>query len=206
MAELTITTIRPELAAACADLERRCFPHADPADLLNETDALAYCEVFPDGFFVIRDGDVVVGQGAGIRVDFDFAHPQHTLRELVGEDYCRNHRPDGPWYYGTDIAVDPTYRRRGIGQKLYELRKDLVRRLGLRGILAGGHMPGFAKHKHTMSAEAYIAAVARGELYDPTLTFQLQNGFRAVCALRDYLRDEETDSWSSLIVWDNPDV
>lgn len=205
MGELRVTPVTPALAAACAALERRCFPHADPAELIGESDVLAQCEVFPEGFFVVLDGDEVVGQAAGIFVDFDFDHPQHRILEVVGADYCRNHRPDGAWYYGTDIAVDPAHRRRGIGRRLYDLRKDLVRRTNRRGIVAGAHLPGFAEHKHAMSAEAYIAAVARGERHDPTLSFQLGQGFRAVAALADYLHDPSIDSWAALIVWDNPD-
>lgn len=205
MAELRVVTLTPELAPACAALELACFPHADPAELLSEADIRASAEVFPEGFFVVLEGDTVVGQGAGIFLDFDFAHPRHRIVELTGEHQCAAHRADGAWYYGTDIAVHPGRRRRGIGKILYECRKELVRRTKRRGIIAGGHIPGFAEHKHHMSAEDYIQAVVRGERYDPTLSFQLQNGFRVVCALPDYLKDEATDSWSALIVWDNPD-
>ena len=206
MAELRVVTITEALAPACAALERRCFPHADPAELLGEADIRASARIFPEGFFVVLDGDRVVGQGAGIFLDFDFARPQHTILEITGEHQCGNHREDGAWYYGTDIAVDPAYRRRGVGRRLYDLRKDLVRRRGKRGILAGGHIPGFADHKHAIDAATYIDRVVRGELYDPTLSFQLRSGFRVLCALENYLKDEATDSWSALIRWDNPDV
>jgi GNAT superfamily N-acetyltransferase len=103
------------------------------------------------------------------------------------------------------MAVHPDHRRRGIGRMLYGLRKDLVRRHGKRGILAGASLPGFASHKHAMSAAEYIDRVVRGELYDSTLSFQLNNGFRAITALENYLKDEAIDSWAALIVWDNPD-
>jgi hypothetical protein len=38
--------------------------------------------------------------------------------------------------------------RRGIGKRLYELRKEVVRRYNKKGIIAGGHIVGFADHKH----------------------------------------------------------
>jgi hypothetical protein len=56
-----------------------------------------------------------------------------------------------------------------------------------------------------MHADDYVAEVRAGRLYDPTLTFQLENGFEAVCALADYMADPAVDSWASLIVWHNPD-
>lgn len=206
MGELRYTNLTADLAPQCAALELLAFPHADPNDLLSEEDIREYAEMFPEGFFVCLDGDRVVGQGAGIFLDFDFEHSQHTIVEITGEHQCGNHDPDGDWYYGTDIVVHPEHRRRGIGKRLYELRKELVQRSGKRGIIAGGHMPGFADHKHEMSAAEYVQRVADGEIYDSTLTFQLGNGFEIRGVLENYLHDETIDNWSALIVWENPEV
>jgi len=200
---LVYRTLTPDLAQQCADLELRSFPTADPDELLDASDVAAYAETFPEGFFVCLDGDRVVGQAAGILLDFDFDNYQHTLADITGEHQCGNHDPAGDWYYGTDIAVDTEYRRHGIGRELYRLRKDLVRRLGKAGIIAGGYMVGYPEHKHTMTAHEYIAAVRDGEIYDPTLTFQAENGFELIGALEHYLPSEATDGWSALIVWRN---
>jgi GNAT superfamily N-acetyltransferase len=205
MSELRFVNLTEDLAPQCAALELACFPHTDPEELISEADMRAYADTFPEGFFVCLDGDRVVGQAAGIFLDFDFEHPQHGIIEITGEHQCGNHDPDGAWYYGTDIVVHPDQRRRGIGQKLYDLRKDLVRRTNRRGIIAGGHIPGFADHKHQMSAADYVSKVAAGGLYDATLSFQLQNGFEARGVLENYIDDEATDGWSALIVWENPD-
>jgi GNAT superfamily N-acetyltransferase len=200
---LRYTTLTTDLAAQCAELELIAFPHADPDELLSVEDITAYAETFPEGFFVVLDNDTVVGQAAGILLDFDFDHPQHTIVEITGEHQCGNHHASNDWYYGTDIVVHPRYRKQGIGRRLYELRKKLVVRLGKRGIIAGGYMPGFAGHKQTMTAQAYIDSVRNGSLYDPTLTFQMEQGFDLECALENYLADEATDGWSALIIWRN---
>lgn len=205
MSEFTIQNLTAELAEQCAGLERMAFPLADPSELLSADDIRAYAETFPEGFFVVLDGDRVVGQGAGIFLDFDFEHPQHTIAGITGEHQCGNHDPDGDWYYGTDIVVHPDYRRRGIGRRLYELRKEVVRRYNKRGIIAGGHLDNYLAYKEQMTAPEYIEQVGRAEIYDATLTFQMENGFRIQGALSDYLRDEATDGWAALIVWDNPD-
>ncbi|MBW2275596.1 MAG: GNAT family N-acetyltransferase [Deltaproteobacteria bacterium] len=125
--------------------------------------------------------------------------------EITGEHQCGNHDPDGDWYYGTDIVVNPEYRRRGIGKRLYELRKEIVRRYNKKGIIAGGHIVGYADHKHDMSAAEYVDKVAKREIYDSTLTFQLDNGFEVRGVLADYLEEEAIDNWAALIVWENPD-
>ena len=200
---LVYTTLTAELVEQCAALELESFPHADPDELLSAEYLAAYANTFPEGFFLALDGDRVVGQAGGILLDFDFESPQHTIVEITGENQCGNHDPDGNWYYGTDIAVHPDYRRLGIGRELYNLRKGLVERLGKRGIIAGGHMPGFANHKMDMTASEYIDAVRSGDIYDATLTFQMEQGFELVAPLENYMADEATDGWSALIVWRN---
>ncbi len=205
MTELRVQNLSAGLAEQCAALERLAFPLAEPSELLSADDIRAYAEVFPEGFFVVLEGDRVVGQGAGIFVDFDFDRPEHTIAGITGEHQCGNHDPDGAWYYGTDIVVHPEYRRRGIGRMLYGLRKEVVNRHNKRGIIAGGHLDNYLAHKADMSAPEYIERVSRGEIYDATLTFQIENGFQIRGALPDYLPDEATDGWAALIVWENPD-
>jgi GNAT superfamily N-acetyltransferase len=204
MSELRYQNLTVDWAPACRELELSIFTHANPDELLSQSDFEAYARVFPEGFFLCIDGDRLAGQAGGICLDFDFDHPQHSIVEITGENQCGNHDPEGDWYYGTDIAVRPEYRRRGIGRQFYERRKNFVIEQGKKGIVAGGHMPGFGEHKHELSAEEYVAKVSAGEIYDATLTFQIENGFEIRGVLENYIDDEETEGWSALIVWQNP--
>ncbi|MGF1618884.1 MAG: GNAT family N-acetyltransferase [Acidimicrobiia bacterium] len=200
--EIQLVNLVESMAPALAAIELACFPMANPDDLLGEDDIREYARVFPEGYFVAMEGDTPVGMGAGIFLDFDFSNPQHTIAEITGEHQCGNHDPRGEWYYGTDITVLPDYRGRGIGGMLYEARKDLVRRHGKRGIIAGGSLPGFFAYKSEMTIGEYVDAVVRGEIRDPTLSFQLDNGFEVRGLLENYIEDEADDGWATLIVWE----
>lgn len=196
----------PQHAEVLEQLELACFPTAFPADLYDAAEYVVLAEDFAEGCFVGLDGEEVVAAGLGVRTQFDFESPQHNMHDLLEANGTESgHDAEGPWYYGTDIIVRQDYRRRGIGKELYDLRKDVCRNLNLAGIVAGGVIPGFADHKHNMSADDYVAKVGQGELYDPTLTFQLENGFTAPCALANYITDPAVDDYASLIVWHNPE-
>jgi len=199
---IEIRNLDASMADQLEEIEHLSFPMANRGDLLSADDIRAYATVFPKGYFVAMLDGWPVGQGAGIYLDFDFDHPQHTIAGISGEHQCGNHDPDGEWYYGTDISVHPDYRGRGIGRLLYEARKDLVRRDGKRGIIAGASLPGFFDHKVSMSAAEYVEKVVAGELTDPTLSFQLSNGFEVRGMLDGYLDDRADDGWAALIVWE----
>ena len=138
---LCYRSIESRWADALEALELRAFPNVDPADLYCAAELRDLAEAFPEGNFVVLDGDEPIAMGLGVRVDFDLERPQHRLKDLMAQGGRAGHDPDGEWYYGTDVSVDPRYRRRGIGSRLYDLRKGVCRELGLRGIIAGGVIP-----------------------------------------------------------------
>jgi ribosomal protein S18 acetylase RimI-like enzyme len=205
LSEVAIVNLVREMAPALEQIELACFPMANPEDLLSKEDIEAYADIFPEGYFVALIDGRPVGMGAGIYLDFDFDHPQHDIAEITGEHQCGNHDPSGHWYYGTDITVLPQHRGRGIGKMLYVERKGLVARDNKKGIIAGGSLPGYFDHKSEMSIDRYVDKVVAGELTDPTLTFQLSNGFEVKGLLENYIEDEADDGWAALIVWPNPD-
>jgi len=198
---LRYVNLETRWAKELEELELRCFPSVNPDDLYNAEELRELAEVFPEGNFVVLDGETPIAMGLGVRVHFDLSDPQHKVKDVISP-FNAGHNPEGEWYYGTDISVDSRYRRRGIGSRLYDLRKEVCRTLGLRGIIAGGVIPGYAAHKQSMSAAEYVEKVASGELYDRTLSFQIENGFEARGVLKDYMEDPEVDGWASLIVWE----
>lgn len=206
MPDITYVNLHEDYAEELETLERATFPSIAHDDLYDAHELAVLARTFPEANFVAFDGDRAIGMGLGILVQFDFANPEHTLQEIMGEDGIEHHSIDHDWYYGTDISVNPEYRGQGIGAKLYELRKEAVRSLGKKGIIAGGVIPGYAEHLHDMTAAEYIDKVSAGELYDSTLTFQLGNGFVAHGPIPGYINDASVGHNAVLITWPNPDL
>ena len=200
-----IETIKPEHAEALEELQRICLPTLGDDELLLKEHFLKHYELFPEGNFVAKIDEQIVGLGSGFLCDFDFEHPQHRYMDIIEGGYYTGHDPSGDWYYGSDISVHPKFRRRGIGGKLYKARKDVVKRLNKKGIVAGGLIPTYVQYKNKMTVHEYVKKVVAGEIYGKTLTFQLNNGFKVRGMIENYIEDEASDNWSTLIVWDNPD-
>jgi GNAT superfamily N-acetyltransferase len=205
MSEIIVRPFCPEHIEQMVQLQRICFPSVPSQDLSSAEEFRHIHEVFPSGTFVALDGQRVVGTASGLYVDFDFTHPLHTITDITGLDGYSNHNPHGEYYYGTDICVHPNYRGRGIASMLYAARKELVRQDNKKGIIAGGFLPGYAKYKDTMPAPDYVARVITGRLFDPTLSFQLKQGFVVLGMLPNYMMVRASNGWATLIYWLNLD-
>ena len=201
MTEIVITNTRPAHIPALVALQIVCYPTLADTSRFKAVHFESHLRMFPEGQWVALEGARVVGMSGGFRYTFDLARPHHTFDEIIDYGYFTRHDPAGEHFYGADVSVHPEYRGRGIGRRLYDARKDLVRRLGLKGIVTGAMIPGFADYKHTMDAPTYVARVVAGELVDPTLSMQLRQGFRVHGLLPNYLPDSATDGWAVLIEW-----
>lgn len=205
MSNLVITTLKPEHFEQLEQLQRTVYPTLGAQELMRVEHFASQYRIFPEGQIVVLDGARVIGQGSGFFLDFDFEHPAHTFAGICDNFYFRTHDPNGAYYYGADISVHPDYRGRGIGKMIYQARKELLRRYNRRGIVAGGLIPGYVRFKKRMSVQEYVDLVVAGELTDPTLTFQLKQGFVVRGLIENYIEDSASDNWATLIVWENPD-
>src|SRR5690606_24310988 len=128
---------------------------------------------FPEGQFVATYEGEVVGYCSTFRIAEEVALHAHTWRSVTGGGYGSRHDATEDWLYGMEVCVDPQRRGLRIGRRLYDARKKLCVRLGLKGIVFGGRLPGLSrKIKQFGSAEAYVEAVKEDRLRDATLSFQ----------------------------------
>ena len=205
MNEIKIVNLLPEHAEALAQMQIDCFPTMGVSERISAEQFRHHYTLFPEGNFVALDGDRVVGLGSGFFINFDFDDPDHTFSGIIDNGWYNHHNPDGDYYYGADISVHPSMRGHGIGRLLYEARKGVVKAYNKKGIVAGGLLPGFAKHKGQMTIHEYVEKVVAGKLFDGTLSFQLRNGFVVRKLLQNYVIDTASDNWATLIEWVNPD-
>jgi ribosomal protein S18 acetylase RimI-like enzyme len=189
------------------ELCRLCYPHDIP---WTEEQLLAHQRVFPEGQFVAVDraSGRIVGMAASLIVRWDDYDLGTNWQDFTSKGTFANHDPvRGRTLYAAEIMVHPSVRRRGIAGRLYPARRDLVALLGLLRIRAGGRLRGYHRYASTMSAEQYVGAVVSGSLTDPTLSFQLSQGFRAIGVVQHYLEpDPESLGHAAVIEWLNPNA
>ncbi|MDP2318405.1 MAG: GNAT family N-acetyltransferase [Acidobacteriota bacterium] len=170
----------------------------------------SHLEVFPEGQFVAieRGSGRVVGIAASLIVLWDDYEFTYDWRAFTANGYFTNHDPAaGRTLYGAEVMSDPACRGGGIGKALYRARRELVERLGLLRIRAGARLRGYHRYAAAMSAEEYTLKVVRGELSDPTVSFQLAQGFHVMAVVEGYLRhDPESLGYAAVIEWINAAV
>lgn len=198
--ETTLLNTQPEHCEQLEELQYACFPTLDDDQRFKAKHYRKHIELFPEGQFVALDGDRVVSATTTLRLHFDLEHVDHNFDEVIAGGWLTSHQPDGVWLYGADIGTHPEYRGRGIARALYAARQELVWRLGLKGQVTAGMIPGYNTHRAEMSIEEYYERVARGDLFDPTVSMQMKTGFEPRGLLANYLNDPVCDNYSVLLV------
>jgi hypothetical protein len=101
--------------------------------------------------------------------------------------------------------VHPAYRGRGVGGKLIEVRYDVVRRLNLRGMVAGSLIRDYHQVGDRVPVDTYVREVVAGQRFDSNLSKQLNKGFEVYGLIPNYSDAEESLGWGVVIAWQNPD-
>jgi GNAT superfamily N-acetyltransferase len=175
----------------------------------TEQQLASHVDVFPEGQFVAIDGSGnIVGMAASLIIHWDDYEFDATWRDFTNDGTFTNHDPvNGRTLYGAEVMVDPERQGMGIGSLLYAARIDLARRLKLRRIRAAARLRGYHRFADRFSADEYAARVVRGEIKDPTLSFQIKHGFKVLGVVSGYLRhDAESLGHAAVIEWQNPEV
>lgn len=165
-------------------------------------------QTFPEGQFVALFDGKIIGYSATIRISSAHAFKPHNWAEISGDGYGTTHDTEGDYLYGLETCVHPAYWHHHVGHRIYNERKELCIRMGLKGIIAGGRMEEFAKEVKTVKTpEKYIEMVQQERIIDHTLLFQLHNGFEVMGVLKDYLpEDKKSLGYATHLIWHNPEI
>jgi GNAT superfamily N-acetyltransferase len=189
---------------AVAEVSRAVYPASPP---WSHGQLQSHLDVFAEGQQVALLRGRLVAMAASLIVLWDDYSMDTSWRDFTDAGMFTNHDAEGHTLYGAEIMVHPSCQGQGVGKRLYAARRDLVRRLGLWRIRAGARLSGYHHYAEALSPEDYTVKVIRGELSDPTLTFQLKQGFEVIGVARNYLRhDPESLGHAAVIEWLNPDL
>lgn len=197
-----IRTTRPEDFDQIDALALRDYETGWPRECLA-----SHLEVFPEGQLVATPADDdsrVIGFAASLIILWDEYDADEDWYDYTDDGMFTNHDPDhGHTLYGADVIVDRGMRRLGIGSALYAARRRLVREHGLWRIRAHSRLIGYHRHAAELTPQQYVRRVLRGEIADPTLNFQLRQGFHVLGVVSDYLDDDPARSrgHAALIEW-----
>ncbi|MDP9015613.1 MAG: GNAT family N-acetyltransferase [Thermoproteota archaeon] len=197
---------RPEDIPKIIDLQKESFPYLARYGNIWHTEELeSHLRIFPKGQFVAVEPDgIVVGSASTLIVQLDPPYTEHTWKEITASGMFTNHNSSGDSLYGADISTHPKHRHEGIGGILYDARKELVIGLNLRRMIAGGRLFNYSEYADRMSPSEYANKVIKRELKDPVLSFELDNGFKFIKILPNYLDDVRSMNYASFIEWLNP--
>lgn len=171
-------------------------------------DARAYelqFRAFPEGQFLAEFDGQVVGYATSVIVQLDDAAPIYRYPEITGAGTFSTHTPSGDTLYGADIAVLPQFRGRGVSRRLYQKRKQLMRRYNLRRMVAYGRLPGYSDYAGKMTAQEYVDKVTAGELHDRALNTHLSAGYQVKEVVLDLVWDDSSLNYCTFLEMPNPD-
>jgi ribosomal protein S18 acetylase RimI-like enzyme len=204
---VTVRNTFPEDITKIVDLQKESFPYlARYGNIWHPEELESHLRIFPEGQFVAVEPDgTVVGSASTLIVSLNPEYAEHSWKEITANGMFANHNPHGDSLYGADISTHPKYRHEGIGSMLYDIRKELVIRLNLRRLIGGGRLFNYCEYADKISASEYAQKVIRGEFRDPVLSFELENGFKFIKILPNYLDDVRSLNYASFIEWLNPE-
>jgi GNAT superfamily N-acetyltransferase len=187
------------------DLQKQSFPLMAKDGLIwDEHHLKSHIRIFPEGQFCAELGGKIIASSSSLVTSLKPDYQEHTWKEVTAHGMFTNHTLNGDSLYGADISTHPDSRGLGIATLIYESRKALAVKLNLRRMIAGGRLFNYCEYAKEMSAQEYAEKVVKGKLKDLVLSFQLDNGFRFIKILPNYMKDSRSLNYASFIEWINP--
>lgn len=205
--EVIIRKTASDDIAKIVSLQKESFPYlARSGNIWHPDELQSHLQIFPEGQCVADLDGQVIGSASSLIVQLEPEYADHTWKEITGNGMLTTHNPNGDSLYGADISTHPKYRHEHIGKRLYDYRKELIIKLNVRRMISGGRLFNYCEYADKVSALEYAQNVIQGELRDPVLSFELDNGFSFVKILPNYMDDIRSLNFASFIEWLNPNV
>jgi len=206
--QVLVRPTEPRDFEAITDMSLRVYPDPRLEPWLPK-ELASHRDVFPEGQMVAVDPDTdrVLGMTASLIVTWDDYDLDVNWDDFTACGMFTNHDPTGRTLYGAEVMVHPDAQGMGVGKQLYRARRDLVRRLHLRRIRAGARLRGYSRFADQLTPEQYVLKVIQGQIGDPTLSFQIKQGFRVIAVTHNYLtHDPSSQGVAAVIEWINHQV
>lgn len=201
---VSVRQMTAEDIPAVVELQARVYP--ERALAWSPEELSQHLAVFPEGQLVaVDETGRLLGSASSMIIDWDDYAESAKWSTITGNGTFSTHNPLGKTLYGADMCVDPEARQQGIGSLLYRARKKLIQDRGLKRLLTGGRIPGYALVAQEMTPQEYVADVVRGKRKDVTLSFQLANGLVVLDVVPEYLDDPQSRGFATLLEWLNPE-
>lgn len=202
--KIKIRSWRREDIQSVIDCHRAAYPEYDEDAYYTERYYELQFDAFPEGQMLAEIDGRVVGYATALIVQLEDDAQTYTYDEITGGGTFATHDPSGDTLYGADIGVDEAFRGLGISRMLYDARKRLMQRYNLRRMVAYGRIPGYNEHAGKMTADEYVQKVVNGEILDVSLRAHLSAGYSVKKVLLDFLWDNSSLNYSTLLEMPNP--
>jgi GNAT superfamily N-acetyltransferase len=195
---------REEFLDKLLEVEESAWPEELRADREKFKSRL---EVFPEGVVAVFAGEKILGFSTAQIVDYD---PDFygTWNEITDNGAIKKtHNPQGDSLYVVSVATRKDAQGKGIGGKLVEAQKELVKKKGLARLFLGARIPGYAaycRENGDISVEEYIELKnEKGEPLDPEIRFYKRHGLLPKKVIPNFEPDEASRDFGVVMVWEN---
>lgn len=203
--QVIVRNITPADIPEIVELQKVAFPYMAAEGVIWKPEHLeAHIKIFPEGQFCAEYKGTIIGSCSSLIITLTPEYKEHTWKEACGDSFFKNHDPNGDTLYAADVSVHPDYRRLGVASRLYDARKSLAIAKNLRRIIGGGRLFNYWDYAKTITPYDYVMKVKKGEIQDPVLMFQLNNGFNFIKILPNYLKDARSLNNATFIELKNP--
>ena len=145
----------------------------------------------------------VVPSASNVIIFLEPEYTEHKWKDITADGIITNHNLKGDSRYGAGVSTHPKVRHEGIGTMLYDARKKLVKTLILRRMISGSRLFNYCEPASKLARLEFAEKVIKGEIHDPVLSFDVDNGFKIIKILPNYLQDVRTLNNASFREWLN---